>query len=408
MAMSRFHAPAASMANGKSAVATSTVQAGYQQVSESGSRQLSTSDTRQSTSSAGFEAPPAEAATAAVPSGGAPSAPSESVHTIDDDDDGDEDEAGTAASGADSSAAVSVNSTPAANTPAQTAALGNVASSDHQERGAGAVTHPDPSHGERIFAEWLERMRQIMEHDHLRVLDLFRECDRNSDGVVTKDELASFLRMSKIPMSDDDLVAIMAVIDADHNGQIDYQEFARRVYNRHILQAKEKDQQLTVGRMSDAAAPAGVDSQVKSPPAVPDSPVNLAGSPTQPTAPTIAAPAPPPASGAALPTTTGGSTTAAPAANTLDGQALTDNFVRLMNEESSQDQRDALLQAFLKEDKEGTGKVSRSAFRTIVRAARPNDLPLREVNQIVSHLDHEGTMQVPYAALAISWQKSPV
>jgi Ca2+-binding EF-hand superfamily protein len=213
--------------------------------------------------------------------------------------------------------------------------------------------------GERLFAEWLEVMRQKMNHDHLRVLDLFREIDHNGDGTVTKDELASFLRQCGHPMPQPAIDAVMNVIDSDHNGQVDYQEFAKRVHARFHQSPAAADNNSS-SSSSSALAPAQTSAAVA----------------------TSAVPQP-----------------------GLDGAAIYERWVEELNERCSQDDRNALLAALQAKDVEGSGSLRRQPFRQVVRTTKPPDLNVRETNAMVSHLDSTNTLHIKYSELPIKWDK---
>eukprot|EP00730_Choanoeca_flexa_P000595 TRINITY_DN10261_c0_g2_i1.p1 TRINITY_DN10261_c0_g2~~TRINITY_DN10261_c0_g2_i1.p1 ORF type:complete len:1029 (+),score=257.83 TRINITY_DN10261_c0_g2_i1:1-3087(+) len=198
---------------------------------------------------------------------------------------------------------------------------------------------------EQVFADWLEAMRQKMQHDHLRVLDLFRQCDQNGDGQVTRKELSDFLAGCDYPMSRSDIKIVMDHIDADHSGKIDYKEFSQRVHRK---------------RYGSANAPA-----TRS------------------------------ASSSSSKTTSGD--------RAQLGKGVYDKWVKSMHEQCSLEQRQALLEAFKGKDAEDTGAVTRQSFRTLFRKHSPVTLNSRELNQLVTYLDADNTMRVVYTDLPV-WQ----
>ena len=265
-----------------------------------------------------------------------------------------------------SSSLTSAEAAPAAPAPAPAQAPQAEAatdSSDNLEPQAADTAPTALSEGERLFAEWLEVMRQKMNHDHLRVLELFREIDHNGDGTVTRDELASFLRQCGHPMAPTEVDAVMNVIDADHNDHVDYQEFAKRVHAK-----------LQHATAAPAAAPAtrvaadGADpSQAK-------------------------------AADAGV-----GSGAAAPRAG-LDGADIYARWLEELNESCTQEQRNALLAALRAKDADNTGSLRRQPFRQVVRTTKPPDLNVRETNAMVSHLDSGNTMHIKYSELPVQWE----
>ena len=57
--------------------------------------------------------------------------------------------------------------------------------------------------------------------------ELFRTYDRNSNGVLTLDELRGMLNRLNLGASDDLLQALMLKMDVNNNGQIEFEEFQR-------------------------------------------------------------------------------------------------------------------------------------------------------------------------------------
>lgn len=312
-----------------------------------------------------------------------------------------------------------------------------------------ASSKPELSAGERIFAEWLEVMRNAMQHDELRVLDLFRECDRNADGTVSKDELVSFLRRCGHPMSTAEIDAVMAVIDTDHNGQVDYFEFSQRVHARYseadTARTAQPIAEDVAGVHSVAAATTTTTATSPGGAGGPEGAVGGSAMATDSAAVTIAAPpgdsavassgpaASAAADGSTISPAGGGGTPVGSASNgasavappgdtppvaaasaasatatasraTVDGEAVYARWVAALNEECTLEQRNALLAAFREKDPEGAGSVKRQAFRTVAKGTRPPDLNVRETNAIVSHLDPQGTMSVRYIGLPIKWE----
>jgi hypothetical protein len=208
--------------------------------------------------------------------------------------------------------------------------------------------------GEAVFAEWLEVMRERMQQDHLRVLDLFRECDRNSDGKVSREELGQFLASCGHPMSAGDMRLVMAAMDADGSGMIDYHEFSQRVYRKRFGSR-------SIAASADSVAPA---------PPLPAAPPEAAGD---------------------------------------FGAATYTRWLGEMNSDSGARTRGDLLALLRRKDIEGTGAVTRQAFRAALRECPPpkGALSARESNALIAYLDPQNTMHVVYDTLPVAGTTGP-
>lgn len=84
-----------------------------------------------------------------------------------------------------------------------------------------------------------------MEEDQLRVMDMFRQYDRDGDNKISKEELHDYMEAQGLTWKEGQLDRIMASLDADGDGFISMQEFknACRAYTRHILRGKKRHSQ---------------------------------------------------------------------------------------------------------------------------------------------------------------------
>ncbi|KAL5015165.1 hypothetical protein ScPMuIL_009435 [Solemya velum] len=62
---------------------------------------------------------------------------------------------------------------------------------------------------------------------HLRLLDLFKQSDKNKDWGISREEFRNIIRLNKIPMSEEIMEDLILTLDADFNDRLDYQELSR-------------------------------------------------------------------------------------------------------------------------------------------------------------------------------------
>ncbi|EDQ92578.1 uncharacterized protein MONBRDRAFT_22366 [Monosiga brevicollis MX1] len=196
---------------------------------------------------------------------------------------------------------------------------------------------------EQVFADWLEAMRAHMQQDHLRVLDLFRECDVNGDGRLSADELRQFLTTAHLPMSNEDVTCVMGVLDEDGSGLIDYHEFAQKVYRRRYP--------ATESRRSSASS------------------------------------------------TTAPEARSAPSARQSAGETALNKLLKYFQAHPAVQQQ-FVDEIRAKDSTEQTGAVSRQAFRSIVRKLEGAQVSIRDANAMIAYLDPDNTMKVVYEELA--------
>eukprot|EP00747_Dinoflagellata_sp_TGD_P217115 gnl/TRDRNA2_/TRDRNA2_89557_c0_seq1.p2 gnl/TRDRNA2_/TRDRNA2_89557_c0~~gnl/TRDRNA2_/TRDRNA2_89557_c0_seq1.p2 ORF type:complete len:116 (-),score=13.08 gnl/TRDRNA2_/TRDRNA2_89557_c0_seq1:436-783(-) len=65
-----------------------------------------------------------------------------------------------------------------------------------------------------------------------RLAELFRRFDANGDGTISKTELITILNGNELSWywSDDQISAVMAAVDVNHDGKLQYEEFVNWVY----------------------------------------------------------------------------------------------------------------------------------------------------------------------------------
>lgn len=73
---------------------------------------------------------------------------------------------------------------------------------------------------------------------HLQdIKDTFNLLDTDSDGRLTKSELTTLLRYTGSLKSEAEMDDLLAPIDTDHNGSIDYNEFKKFIIEKNILKS---------------------------------------------------------------------------------------------------------------------------------------------------------------------------
>ena len=75
----------------------------------------------------------------------------------------------------------------------------------------------------------------IVEGDTPRIFRIF---DRNNDGTISAEEIYKAFKKLKFPITEEDVQDIMQEFDADHNNNIDYEEF--KYFVQHFLKAYDK------------------------------------------------------------------------------------------------------------------------------------------------------------------------
>ena len=79
--------------------------------------------------------------------------------------------------------------------------------------------------------------------DHMTALkDAFAEFDKNSDGYITKDELAGVMRnFGHDIISAEELDEVMKIVDTDGNGVVDFKEFLEMMDSNTLVQDADEE-----------------------------------------------------------------------------------------------------------------------------------------------------------------------
>lgn len=68
-------------------------------------------------------------------------------------------------------------------------------------------------------------LKQYVEEKNYRLVDLFNQFDKDNSLSVTREEFRQGLKGIGVPMTDDQLTALIDMLDEDGDGEIDYGEF---------------------------------------------------------------------------------------------------------------------------------------------------------------------------------------
>ena len=74
------------------------------------------------------------------------------------------------------------------------------------------------------------RLAELLVSTHSRIIDLFRLLDRNLDGAVTKQELATALDSLRIECTTDELDELFDYLDPNGDGVIVFRELQQAIY----------------------------------------------------------------------------------------------------------------------------------------------------------------------------------
>ncbi|EQC34079.1 hypothetical protein, variant [Saprolegnia diclina VS20] len=77
----------------------------------------------------------------------------------------------------------------------------------------------------KVIYKIIQRIDRHLRRKHLRVIDLFRYCDADSSGGISRDELEDVLKQLDIQLPPPELHIIMAHLDKNGNGVLDIDEF---------------------------------------------------------------------------------------------------------------------------------------------------------------------------------------
>ncbi|XP_061676430.1 microtubule-actin cross-linking factor 1, isoforms 6/7 isoform X2 [Syngnathoides biaculeatus] len=80
------------------------------------------------------------------------------------------------------------------------------------------------------FNIWRKRYIQWISHLKSRILDIFRNIDRDQDGRISQKEFIDFVLASKFPTNSLEMNAVAAIFDMNSDGFIDYYEFVSALH----------------------------------------------------------------------------------------------------------------------------------------------------------------------------------
>ncbi len=75
-----------------------------------------------------------------------------------------------------------------------------------------------------------QKVKQYIDENNLKILDIFREYDRNNDQHVSHEEFRALLsERIRITLSPSELANLMEILDLDGDGKISYVEFVSTI-----------------------------------------------------------------------------------------------------------------------------------------------------------------------------------
>lgn len=95
-------------------------------------------------------------------------------------------------------------------------------------RDAAARENPKAQNAKRLAAEVKRELRAIFKSHRMQLIDAFKRLDTNNDGVIDEGEMRKGLARLNIGLSAQQVEDLLAVIDRDGNGLVDYSEFAKQ------------------------------------------------------------------------------------------------------------------------------------------------------------------------------------
>uniref|UniRef100_F7BIU1 Uncharacterized protein n=1 Tax=Ciona intestinalis TaxID=7719 RepID=F7BIU1_CIOIN len=81
-----------------------------------------------------------------------------------------------------------------------------------------------------LFDAWRKRYMKWMKHKKSRVMDFFRNMDKDGDGKVTRQQFIDGILKSKFPTDEMEMSKVADIFDRDNDGYIDYYEFVAALY----------------------------------------------------------------------------------------------------------------------------------------------------------------------------------
>lgn len=71
-------------------------------------------------------------------------------------------------------------------------------------------------------------VQDLTQEEYDSIESVFARMDKDNNGAVSRDELSQALRMSDVPLEEDDIDRVMSALDTDGSGDISLAEFRAR------------------------------------------------------------------------------------------------------------------------------------------------------------------------------------
>ncbi|XP_074653207.1 uncharacterized protein LOC141907456 [Tubulanus polymorphus] len=147
-----------------------------------------------------------------------------------------------------------------------------------------SVYNDDP-YGKKVlekdawFGNPLRLLIEYMRENNFRVMDLFKEFDRDGSWTVTLDEFRKGVKLAKIPLSDLQLEQLIEQLDDNNNGEIDFSEM---VLGHRKFKSKERRRRIQNEMLEKLRSDVSIESPTSSPMPVKVSPMSSAPSSPRP------------------------------------------------------------------------------------------------------------------------------